>query len=40
MSQSRVPYPTAFRQQMIELVPLGKSTNELAQEFGCYAKAI
>ncbi|BBE09843.1 Transposase IS3/IS911 family protein [Mycoavidus cysteinexigens] len=35
-----MPYPAAFRQQMIELVQLGKSANELAQEFGCYAKTI
>lgn len=34
------PYPTAFRQQMVELVQTGRNPNELAREFGCHVTSI
>ena len=34
------PYPSAFRQQMIELVQAGRIANELAREFGCHVTSI
>ncbi len=34
------PYPTAFRQQMVELVQPGRNPNELAREFGCHVTSI
>ena len=38
--RTKPPYPTAFRQQMIELVKAGRSPDELAREFGCTAQSI
>jgi hypothetical protein len=29
-------YPAEFRQQMVELVVLGKCLKQLSKEFGCY----
>jgi len=40
MSKSRPPYPTEFRQQMIELVGAGRNPAELAREFGCNGQSI
>ena len=33
MSQKHPPYPPEFRQQMVELVRVGRSPDELAKEF-------
>ena len=35
MPKSHPPYPAEFRQQMVELVRVGRSPTELAEEFGC-----
>jgi transposase len=40
MRQSKAPYPSVFRQQIIELVQAGKSAQELSKEFGCCTKTI
>ena len=40
MPKSRPPYPTAFRQQMVELVRSGRTPGELAREFEPSAEAI
>jgi len=40
MAKTRPPYPPAFRQQMIELVRVGRSPEELAREFEPSAQAI
>ena len=40
MSQRRGAYPPEFRQQMVELVRLGRKTSELAKEFGCHETSI
>ena len=34
------PYSAQFRQQMIELVQIGRNPNELAREFGCHVTSI
>ncbi len=33
-------YPAEFRQQVVELVALGKSPKQLSQEFGCHVTTI
>lgn len=40
MPKSRLPYPAAFRQQMIELVQAGRTPAELSREFECTAQTI
>lgn len=41
MSQKYKPaYPAEFRQQMVELVALGKNPNHLSKEFGCHVTSI
>jgi len=40
MPKSHPPYPTEFRQQMVELVRAGRSPSELAEEFGCSDQTI
>ena len=37
---SKQPYPSLFREQMIELVRAGRKPGELAKEFGCHASSI
>ena len=39
-SKSRRPYPAEFRQQMVELVRLGRTPRELAREFEPTAQSI
>ena len=34
------PYSAAFRQQLVELVQVGRNPNELAREFGCHVTSI
>lgn len=38
--KTRPPYPPEFRQQMVELVRVGRSPEELAREFEPSAQAI
>jgi transposase len=40
MPKSKPPYPAQFRQQMIELVSVGRTPAQLAREFGCTAQTI
>jgi transposase len=40
MAKTRVPYPTEFRRQMVELVRAGRSPEELAREFEPTAQSI
>jgi transposase len=40
MPRTRRPYPPEFRRQMIELVRLGRTPEELAQEFEPSAESI
>lgn len=41
MTQNYKPaYPPEFRQQMVELVALGKSPKQLSKEFGCHYTSI
>ena len=40
MSKSHGPYPTEFRQQIVELVKAGGNPNQLAHEFGCHVTSI
>ena len=40
MPKSKPPYPTEFRQQIVQLARAGRTPVELAQEFGCSAQAI
>ena len=40
MPKSHPPYPAEFRQQMVELVQVGKTPAQLAREFGCTAQTI
>lgn len=40
MPTPRPPYPAAFRQQMIELVRVGRKPSDLAREFGCNVSSI
>ena len=40
MGKTRAPYPAAFRQQMVELVELGRSPADLAREFDVSAQTI
>ena len=34
------PYPSLFREQMIELVRTGRKPGDLAKEFGCHVSSI
>ncbi len=36
----KAPYPAQFRQQMIDLVAIGRKPSELAREFGCHETSI
>ena len=40
MNQRRGAYPPEFRQQMVELVRLGRKPSDLANEFGCHETSI
>ena len=40
MKRNRGAYPAEFRQQMVELVAMGKKPSELAKEFGCHDGSI
>ena len=41
MTQNYKPaYPPEFRQQMVELVALGRSPKQLSKEFGCHYTSI
>ena len=40
MAKTRPPYPSAFRQQMVELVRAGRSPEQLALEFEPTAQSI
>ena len=40
MPRNHPPYPAEFRQQMVELVHVGRAPVELAREFNCSAQAI
>ncbi len=40
MSKTNPPYPQEFRQQLIELVHVGRSPEDLAKEFRCSAQSI
>ncbi len=40
MPNTRLPYPSEFRRQMVELVRAGRSAEELAREFEPSAQAI
>jgi transposase len=40
MPKTRPPYPSEFRQQMVELVRAGRNPAELAREFPCSAQTI
>ncbi len=41
MAQNYKPaYPAEFRQQMVELVALGKCPKQLSKEFGCHYTSI
>jgi transposase len=40
MRQSRGAYAPEFRQQMVELVRVGRKPSELAKEFGCHETSI
>ena len=40
MSLTRPPYPSGFREQMVELVRSGRSPEELAREFEPSAQSI
>lgn len=40
MPKTKPPYPAEFRQQMVELVGVGKTPAQLAREFGCTAQTI
>lgn len=40
MPKTKPPYPAQFREQMIELVSVGKTPAQLSREFGCTAQTI
>ena len=40
MPRTHPPYPAEFRQQMTELVGVGRTPAQLAREFGCTAQTI
>jgi len=40
MPRSNPPYPPEFREQLIELVHVGRSPEELAKEFRCSPQSI
>ena len=40
MPKTKPPYSAEFRQQMVELVGVGKTPAQLAREFGCTAQTI
>ena len=37
---SRPPYPQEFREQIVELVKVGRTPSELSRDFGCSAQTI
>ena len=36
----KAPYPAQFREQMIELVRVGRKSDELAKTFSCHVTSI
>jgi len=40
MPATKAPYAAQFREQMVELVRVGRKPAELAKEFGCSAQSI
>jgi len=40
MMKRKLPYPTEFRRQMVELARSGRTPEELAREFGPTAQSI
>lgn len=40
MPRTKPPYPAEFKQQMVELVGVGKTPAQLSREFGCSAQSI
>jgi transposase len=40
MPNPKPAYPAQFRQQMIDLVAIGRSPRELSREFGCHETSI
>jgi len=40
MRQRKGAYPPEFRQQMVELVRVGRKPSDLAREFGCHETSI
>ena len=40
MSRYQKPYSAEFRQQMVDLVRIGRTPTELAKEFGCSSQVI
>ena len=40
MPTPKPPYPAAFRQQMVELVRVGRKPSDLAREFGCNVSSV
>lgn len=40
MPRTRPPYPTEFREQIVEFARLGRAPAELSREFGCSAQTI
>lgn len=40
MPKSHPPYPAEFREQSVELARAGRTTTELAREFGCSTQAV
>ena len=40
MPNPKPAYPAEFRQQMIDLVAIGRSPRELSREFGCHETSI
>ncbi len=40
MSKHRTAYAPEFRQQLVELVHVGRSANDVAREFGLHATTV
>lgn len=40
MGKTKAPYPTAFKQQIVELAGAGRGIGELAREFGVNSQSI
>jgi len=40
MPKSKPPYPTAFKQQIVELAMAGRTPGELSREFGVSAQSV